>query len=390
MPTIYRTYKVKPQDTLPSIAKAYNLDLEELKAYHNERAPIQDEIRLRLPQYLKEIILPPEGFILKNGKEIWANSDEAEPEALKEEFHGKLRFAPPEKDLAYGVLKTLKKGNKETTLKYKLSLRFYPKDADNDLFVSVDKISKTFINDEEPSLMADEMAIACTDALYPILFEIDANCRLLNIHNHSEILKRWKQKRENELTYFQGEVAENYFDLFEKSIEDKDYLLHKLQSDYFFNAYFNEIYTVYDNKANLQKEIGFPLLPHTKEVAYTIDQNAERFFVNNRIKIFSRGKCTDPRSKIELESKIYFPSIEAEESDSVDGDFKSSYFLDPKDNSIQFAYLFCNLGLSESKSTAITISKINVTSNDEVARHPKTIMEREETEKKSFWKSIFS
>ncbi|MGO3183391.1 MAG: LysM peptidoglycan-binding domain-containing protein [Aequorivita sp.] len=390
MPNIYRTYKVKPQDTLSSIAQAYNLDLEELKAYHNKRAPIQDEVLLRLPQYLKEIILPPEGFILKDGKEIWANKDEAEPEVLKEEFHGKLQFTAPLNDIAYGVLKTIKNGKKESTIKYKLSLRFYPKDADNDRFVSVDKISKTFINDEEPSLMADEMALACTDVLYPILFEIDSNGRLLNIHNHSEILKRWKNKRSNELQYFQGEVAENYFDLFEKSLEEKEYLFHKLQSDWFFIGYFNDIYSVYDNQTNIEKEIGFPILPHTKGVAYVIDQRAENFSVNNRIKIFLKGKCSDLRSKTELESKIYFPSIEAEEKNTVDGDFKGSYFLDPKDNSIQFAYIFCNLELSEQKSMAITISKINVTDEDEVARHPKTIMEREETEKKTFWKSIFS
>ena len=64
---IYRTYQVKPKDTLASIAKAHELDMEELKAYHNE-GPVQDQIQLRLPPYLKEFILPPEGFILKMEK----------------------------------------------------------------------------------------------------------------------------------------------------------------------------------------------------------------------------------------------------------------------------------------------------------------------------------
>ncbi len=389
MPTIYRTYQLKPQDTLASIAQEYNLDLEELKAYHNQRVPIQDEIRLRLPEYLKEIILPPEGFILKDGKETWANRNEAELEILKEEFHGKLRFTPSINDLTYGILKTINNGKKKSTITYKISLRFYPRDADGDLFVSVDKISKIFINDEEPALMADEMAIACTDVLYPILFEIDANGRLLNIHNHKEILKRWEKKRENELQYFQGEVAEKYFNLFEESLQEKEYLLHKLQSgDWFFKTYFNEIYSVYDNRTNIGKEIGFPILPNTKDVAYTIDQWAEKFSVNNRIKIFLNGKCSDLRNVIELESKIFFPSMDSEETNTVDGDFKGSYFLDPKDNSIQFAYIYCDLELSEPKSMAISISKTNVT-DDEVARHPKTIMEREEKEKKSIWKSIF-
>ncbi len=390
MPTIYRAYKVKSQDTLASIAQEYKLDLEELKAYHNKRAPIQDEIRLRLPQYLKEIILPPEGFILRNGTEIWTNSNEAEPEVLKEEFHGKLPFTPSENNLIYGVLKTITNGTKKNTIKYKLSVRFYPKDQDGDLFVSVDKISKTFINDEEPSLMADEMAIACTDALYPVLFEIDNNARLINIHNHSEILSRWNNKRKNELQYFQGEVAENYFDLFEKSLEEKEYLFHRLQSDWFFTAYFNDIYSVYDNQTNIGKEIDFPILPNTKNVSYILDQRAEQFSVNNRIKVFLKGRCSDLRSKIELESKFYFPSIESVEVNTVGGDFKGSYFLDPKDNSIQFAYIFCNLDLNEPKSIAITISKINASADDEVARHSKIIMEREEVAKKSFWNSIFS
>jgi len=385
---IYRTYQVKPKDTLASIAKAHELDVEELKAYHNERAAVQDQIQLRLPPYLKEFILPPEGFILKNGKEIWANNDEVEPEILKEPVYGKLSFAPPENDLTYGVLKTLTTGKKETTIKYKVSLRFYPEDSDGEFFVSVDKISKTYINDQEPDLIADEMALACTDVLYPLVLQLDKNRSILQIHNHKDLLKRWDKKRNNELQYFQGEVADNYFDRFEQSLQSKEYLLHKLKNDWFFVTFFNKIYTVYDNKSNIEQEINFPILPHTKEVQYTIDQLADRYLVNNRVKIKIKGECTDPRSKTELESKIYFPAVDATEEGQVEGDFKGAYFLDPRDNHIQFGYIECGLSLNEPKGMNITISETEM-KQDEEHRHAKYVMEAE-TEKKSFWKSIFS
>jgi len=200
-------------------------------------------LQKRIPMFLREIILPPEGFIIKDGKEIWASDTTEEPSVLNEPFIGMLKPLPIEKKLSYGVLKTIKNGDKENTIKYETDLLFYPENEFGERYVSLDIVSKTFINDQEPSLIIDELAVLCNEVLYPIVLQIDKNVIPLDINNHEEILKKWKNYKETKLKNYQGETAESYIALFEQKISDKDLCLHFLKNDWFFQLYFNKIYT---------------------------------------------------------------------------------------------------------------------------------------------------
>ncbi len=393
MQNIHRKYKVKPKDTIEIIAVKNELDIKELIAYHNKRADSYDQIRDKIPPFLQELILPPKGYGLVNGKEVWLNKEE-EPETLVVPYIGKLNSEPFKKDLNYGIYKTIKSGTKENTIKYEISVRYYPKNEENNRYVSVDLISKIFINNEEPSLTADELAIACTEILYPLIFRINRNGLLLEIQNHDELLKRWKKHKQTKLKYYQGETANNYIEKFEETLVEKDLLLYYLQNDWFFNIYFNKIYTIYQgaNKPILDEVIDFPILPNTKSVAYTIRRKANRVIKNNRIKIELKGKCTDSRNRSELENGSYFPATIQKNKKPVKGNYRSIYFLKPNNHKIQHAYLECNLELNKPKKITISISELNSTINKEDIRHPEYIVEKEEYEegKKTFWKSIFS
>ncbi|WP_103863885.1 LysM domain-containing protein [Aquimarina sp. I32.4] len=395
MKTIYRTYKIKNRDTLASIAKDNDVDVNELIQYHNKRSEIYEHIQDRLPSFLQEIVLPPKGYSLINGKEVWLNKEVPEPDTLKKSFYGGLRLEFPENDLNYGVLKTIKSGKKENTIKYKLSLRFYPEnEALDHNFISIDLVSKIFINDEEPNLIADELAVACTEVLYPLVVKTDNNLNLLDIVNHQDIVKRWKKQKRKKLSYYQGSVAEKYFHLFEQTLFTKDLFFEHLQNDWFFKAYFNKIYTGYNDKLEVDNKIEFPILPNTKNIQYTVSKKGSIFIKDNRIKIEIDGKCTDPRNKIELEKKAYFPTSIDRNHTPVKGKYRALYFLNSKDHRIQSIYLSCDLDMSKTKSGTITISELDNDSQIQHKRHPKSIKFQEENntdkKKKTFWKSLFS
>lgn len=385
----HRTYKVKESDTLADIAKYHSIDVQELIAYHNERAEFHQKIRNRIPDFLQEIILPPEGYTVKNGKEVWRKENGHEPNVLAEPFTGKLSCKPSQKDLCYGVLKTIKNGEKESTIKYETSVRIYPKDNDNERFVSVDITSKTYINDEEPGLVADELALACTEVLYPIIFIVDKNARILEIQNHDEILNRWKKQKATKLKYYEGDVALNYFESFEQTLIDKELSLYYLKNDWFLHLYFNTLlYSTYlpENKEKAVA-ITFPIIPNTAPVAFKVKKKAKIFKKNNRIRIDVKGTCSDKRSKDELERKLFFPSVVLEES-SIIGKYRTVCFLKPNNNRIQSAFLECELELTKPKYASISISAIDETSESET-RHPEFIKKQYES-KPSFWKSLFS
>lgn len=389
METTLRTYKVKENDTINSIAKKHGLETQELIAYHNKRAEPIKQIRNRIPDFLREISLPPEGYILKDGKEIWADDNQPEPNNIKELFVGMLYNQPYQKDLCYGVLKTIKSGNKEQTIKYNISVRFYPEDEDGEYHVSIDIISKTFINDVEPDLIADELALSCTEVLYPVLFKIDKNTKLLEIQNHKEILNRWEKQKATKLKYYEGDIAQNYFDLFEQTLIDKELCFHYLKNDWFLHLYFNTIYSYYlPEVKQINETVLFPIIPNTLPIEFEVKKSAKSFTKNNRIRIDSKGVCSDKRSKSDIDQKLYFPSS-ASNLPTVKGNYRTLYFLKPESNKIQSAFLECDVEISKPKYVSISISEIDGDQESENKRHPKSIKKQYEN-KKSFWKSLFS
>ncbi len=385
----HRKHRVTENDTINGVAKKYGLDTKELIDYHNKRAESYDQIRKRIPDFLREIILPPEGYIIKNGKEVWAKSNQPEPNNLKKElFTGELLSKLPQRDLYYGVLKTIKSGDKVQTIKYNTSMRFYPEDEDGEYFVSVDLVSKVFINDEEVSLVADELAVTCTEVLYPIIFRIDKNSRLLEIQNHIEIMHRWDKQKVTKLRYYEGDTAKNYINLFEETLKDKDLCFHYLKNDWLFYLYFNKIYGYYlpVNK-QLSEIVSFPIIPNTLPIDFEVKRSATLFTKNNRLRIDVKGIYSDKRSKSDIEQKLYFPS--SSKISNVKGRYRELYFLNPENHRIQSAFLECDLELNKSKYVSISISEIDNIPDSLEIRHPERIKKQYEN-KKSFWKSLFS
>ena len=87
----YRKYKIKEKDTLLSIARENNLEVGDLIQYHNKRVDSYDAIYKELPDFLKEVILPIEGYGIVNGEAIWLDKNKKEPSnTFKKPFLGKI------------------------------------------------------------------------------------------------------------------------------------------------------------------------------------------------------------------------------------------------------------------------------------------------------------
>ncbi|WP_289044017.1 hypothetical protein [uncultured Olleya sp.] len=383
-----RTYKIKEKDTINKVAEQHGLDTQELIEYHNQRAESHEQIKNRIPTFLQEIILPPKGYIIKNGKEVWATPNEPEPNILKEPYLGRLSRKFEETDLFYGVLKTIKNGDIENTIKYEKRVKFYPKNEINERYVLIDIVSKVFINDKEPDLVADELALKCTEVLYPLILQTDYNNKLLNIKNHDEILKRWKKHKSKVLNYYSGETAKKYVSLFEETLTNKDVCFHYLKNDWFFQLYFNKVFTTYIKETQQKPEIiNFPIVPNTKAVAFETKRKANTFLKTNKIRIDIKGECLDKRNKNELESKIHFPASTYKRKQTVKGMLRILYFLEPATNITESAFLECELELTKKKYVSISISK---TSGDTYLKKKEELGKQQSKTKKPFWKSIFS
>ncbi len=383
--TYFLRYKVTSTDTIESIAKKHHLDIEDLKEYHNNKSSIYDRILFGIPEHVKEIVLPPKGFTLNNGKEVWDKIYGDKPVHVKLSYSGKFYNTKFIGDLAYAVFKTIETASNKTTIKYHVSIRFYVND-NNKHYVSIDVTSSTYINNEEPDLITDELAISCMKSLYPIVLQLDNDGLLVEIQNHDAILSRWKKQKIINLTYYKGKVAENYFQLFEQALASKSSLLHFLKKDWFFQVYFNKIYAKYTPNYDLESVLSFSILPNTTPVQFTVRQEVDTYLKNQQIKIELKGLCSDPRSRTELENGNYFPAMIHKNPIPVVGKYRALYFLHPRTKKIKAAFLECSLKLEQEKRISISISEIK---NNESNRHPDAIIEPKE-KKASFFKMLFS
>ena len=345
----YKKYKIKKGDTLQSISEKLNKTTHEVKSFHNVFCDSDNCIGVTFPIGLKELYIYPE----YNEKELSLIPKVPFDDAYK------LLLKPTQNKMNYGVMYTIKSGNEENTLKFEVSIVYKGKTiSDNNIF-EIDRISKTFINDEEVNTIADELAVKASEVLYPLEVVVTNEGKWIEINNYKEINKRWKKVKAKILDEYEGEWVERYLMLNEKTLENEDYLLDSLKKDWFLNSYFNTIYVYYSHKLKFQTNTTFPVLPNCKSVSYDIEQKVEEYLdVNNLIRIEQKGELKEERSKADLENEMDIPyyGILYPNQDMAKGKYRSLYFLNGNTNLIESLFLECSIELAVEKEIQVVVS----------------------------------
>jgi hypothetical protein len=142
----------------------------------------------------------------------------------------------------YTVMITIQQeGEEEQVVSYNAQVQ-YTKDTRDPYYLVAVTISDFLLNLSIPETMLQEMALACQKAIEKCVFSVDNNHKIIDLHNHSEILTRWKTIKTQLYQDNEGETFEQYVALFEKSLLDKQVLLQKLKKDTFIKQYFFHIF----------------------------------------------------------------------------------------------------------------------------------------------------
>ncbi len=382
----YRVHIIQENETLDSIAKKYNLDKEELKNYHNKHANLKQRILITGDFNSNEIIIPPKGFTIKEGELVWLGKGREQKVHLgnKNKLFNKSYVGYK----SYGILKRIITPEGEQNIKYEIEFKYYPITKKGNQYISVDKISKTYINDKEPEFIIDELAIKCTDILYPLILHVDENNRFKTIQNHEELLKRWEIEKPKLLHYYTGEVAQNYIIEYENVLMDLKLLNHYIQKDWLYAAYFTDIYLCYQNNFQIVDHCEFPVIPTIENVSFEVTKSLHRYHINDTIKIESKGKSIDFRNIYDIEHGTY--TNLSDQKAEVIGSYWSNHLLNTTDHKIQGYYLEIELKLTIPKRISISISEIENKQLEEEKRHLDIITDPKLSEEKSIWKSIFT
>lgn len=347
-------YKLKPKDTLESLATYFGIDISYLRDFHNIYASTEELISINIPKTLDFIYI-------ESRFEEKVNADKTKIELESGQV---LHLKPPKTTTNYGVSYTITENNDENEIKFETSVTFLKQTGSFYLF-EISRNPEQYINTEIANSFLDEMASQCGQTLYPLQIITDASGSWLDINNHDDIIARWGATRKKLEEYYEGDWCKNYLDETESMITSKENVVNALQNDWFLASFFSGIFInyymegeKYEKLAN--KTIAFPIIPHISPVTYSGLIQIEKYLDEYNIgQIEFNGTLTDERSKEDFINLANHPYYTIEEGGTVAiGELKVKYFLDSK-NWIESLYLSCEIELETTKKVQVVISKLS-------------------------------
>lgn len=345
----YLTYTIKNGDTLKSVAEELGIDPYSLRVYHNKYCPINDLIEADFKGHLEYLIIESE-----------------ESKVAKESHREKVRFSnknfnlpfnPAGLNKNYLAMYTIENGEEKHSIKEEINVKWLNKDKNDYSLIAIDRISKVYVDEEEDSSMANELAEKTAKVFYPLEIVVDPNGEFTSIYNFEDIRERWQRVKKEVLKEFQGEAINESLLLFESKLNDNEIILNALSKDWFLRAFFNGINIEYLENLIITKDIDFPLSKKTGDIQFKVEQSiAPALDAYNLVNITQKGIIADSRSKYDFENDLPFSSLDQEEK--VEGQYTAYYFLDPNKNVVESLFLECEIKLDVPQKTTIVISSL--------------------------------
>ena len=344
----YKKYRLKKGDTLSGVASILGKPVQEIKNFHNIFCEHEEVIVFDFPETLQELFIYPQ-------------YEDAELYNIpRTPLDGsRLSLKPSEKSIDYGVMYTIHSGEEENTMKYEVRVSFLEKLEASAYLYRIERLSKTFINDDEANTIADELAEKAASVLYPLEVVVDENGKWQQVYNHHVILSRWEKVKDVILDEFEGEWVDKYLMFTERTLENEIGLNSSLSKDWFLNAYFSGVYANYTNQLKYESETLFNLLPSTTALSYKTEHKIEQYLdEDNLIAIEINGFLNDERCKADIEENNIMPyySLLDPAEKKAEGKFRSKYFLNGSNKTIETLYVDCSIDLAVPKRVEIVVS----------------------------------
>ena len=147
------------------------------------------------------------------------------------------------------------------------------------------------INDKKPDeTLIGNFVFQASEALFPLILQINSFGYPIAIFNHSEILERWKSFNPRFKEYYDNERSINLMNYIGKLYRNPEQLLKGLQNDWFFTSFLFPIYGEYVKNETVELDYSFPSL--AKKINYKTkltlgDEKTEK----GKTQISLYGKC---------------------------------------------------------------------------------------------------
>lgn len=170
----------------------------------------------------------------------------------------RLYFRPRAVHGVYGINYYFRKnGGEQQRLQCEITVVYCGQYMDDYAIYQVSK-NDFVVNRNESDEYLYDMAKKCGEALYPLTILVDKSGRLTHVRTDN-VSRNWPEKRAELGRYYQGEVAERYFNRVEEWLNHKGQVRQIITNDLFLNRLLGINYQGVREKGEFQNEI--PLVP---------------------------------------------------------------------------------------------------------------------------------
>lgn len=313
----YSRYEIQKGDTLESIAQKLNIEIDDLRQYHNARSKIEDCLAGELRSHLK--------FLIVSNKKEDVIHEEKKQQVLFISQDYVLPFQPFELNHQYNVLCTIQKGEKIQTVEQNFNLRRLRPDSKQEdyHFIQIDKISKVLIDGKAVDTRAYKVAEKTGALLYPLRIVVNKYGKWENLNSYDKLKQRWANQKEEIKASFDGAVYESLANDIANKITDNNALVKHISGDWFLRAFFNGIHMAYTRKFEIEKKLFFPAIAEVEDIEFSIIQKVNPYLNElNLIEISQTGES---------------------ENEHVEEYYFAKYYLNPNNYIIEHLSIECDL-----------------------------------------------
>ena len=152
-------------------------------------------------------------------------------------------------------------------------------------YLEIHKIDKTYVNNEELTLLIDQLAEKCYEVIFPLKLIKENDLMSIEVTNQSDILHRWNSTILEIEGYFKGDLSLKYCNKFFELINDNILLNQYLQDDIFI-YYFTQLKTIlgksylnnYKHYIPIQPTLELPFVTKEVFIADKVNEDGLTYF----------------------------------------------------------------------------------------------------------------
>lgn len=292
----YIRYRVKPADSVSSLAMRLNITDAELKNFHNVHCGKSPKLWVDNLKDVDFVFIPTHSVSAEEQQKF--NGKSLPPTFYDASFHHS----------SYAVREVIDEAGREPlTLEYDIHIQLKKEEHQWIAEIAFHQFKK---NGAEPEDKISMLAQQCMKAISPLEFVISDNGQLQSVYGHQQVMKKFEELKDEILDFNTGDIATRYVDESSHSLRDENLFFGKMANTTLLQILFPDLSWFHRHSESV---IPFHIYKNTFPLKFSVVTEKD-FEDEVEVKTLLKGILAENCSMRELVLGRKSPDLSAEQN----------------------------------------------------------------------------